>query len=90
MSELRADNLTVGYGGAPLVSEIDLRIRPGAIVALVGPNGSGKSTLLRTLAGSLAPVRGAVLLDGADLRTVPRSTRARTEPRRGKVAASYC
>ena len=78
MSELRADKLTVGYGGAPLVSEIDLRIRPGAIVALVGPNGSGKSTLLRTLAGSLAPVRGAVLLDGADLRTVPRSTRART------------
>ncbi len=78
MSELRADKLTVGYGGAPLVSEIDLRLRPGAIVALIGPNGSGKSTLLRTLAGSLAPVRGAVLLDGADLRTVPRSTRART------------
>ena len=78
MTELRADNLTVGYGGAPLVSEINLRLRPGAIVALIGPNGSGKSTLLRTLAGSLAPVRGAVLLDGADLRTVPRSTRART------------
>ena len=78
MTELRADNLTVGYGGAPLVSEINLRLRPGAIVALIGPNGSGKSTLLRTLAGSLAPVRGAVLLDGADLRTVPRSKRART------------
>ena len=78
MRELRADALTVGYGGAPLVSEIELRVRPGVIVALVGPNGSGKSTLLRTLAGSLAPVRGAVLLDGVDLRKVGRATRART------------
>lgn len=38
----------------------DIRVRPGAVHALVGGNGSGKSTLLRLMAGVLKPERGAV------------------------------
>ena len=56
--------LAIGYGGAPLASGITLGAVPGQILALIGPNGAGKSTLLKTLAGQLAPLGGAVLLDG--------------------------
>ena len=54
--------LAIGYGSAPLASGITLGAVPGQILALIGPNGAGKSTLLKTLAGQLAPLGGAVLL----------------------------
>jgi iron complex transport system ATP-binding protein len=46
-----------------LLRDIELRVEPGEIVALVGPNGAGKSTLLRLLAGDLPPTEGEILLD---------------------------
>ena len=62
-----AQDLAAGYGKAPLAEHIALGVRPGQILTLIGPNGAGKSTLLKTLAGQLAPMGGAVLLDGQDL-----------------------
>jgi len=56
---------------------IDVELHPGAVVAILGPNGAGKSTLLRTLAGMLAPVAGAVALDGVPLATLSRAAIAR-------------
>lgn len=50
--------LAIGYGSAPLASDITLGAVPGQILALIGPNGAGKSTLLKTLAGQLAPWAG--------------------------------
>ena len=68
--------LAIGYGSAPLASGITLGAVPGQILALIGPNGAGKSTLLKTLAGQLAPMGGAVLLDGQDLTAYTGSARA--------------
>ena len=50
------------------VADVDLRIEPGQVVALVGPSGSGKSTLATLLLRFHDPTRGRVLLDGTDLR----------------------
>ncbi len=62
-----ANDLAIGYGKTPLLTDISLGVQPGQILTLIGPNGAGKSTLLRTLAGQLAPMGGAVLLDGKSL-----------------------
>lgn len=50
--------VSIGYGGRPLLSGIDLAVSPGDFLAVVGPNGGGKTTLLRTLLGVLPPVAG--------------------------------
>ena len=62
---LSAEALTAGYSPAcPVVSALDMSIRPGEIVTLIGANGAGKSTLLKTIAKQLKPLGGAVFLDG--------------------------
>ncbi len=48
----------------PVLSGIDLTIRPGEVVALIGRSGSGKSTLLHILAGLIQPSEGAVRIGG--------------------------
>jgi len=69
--------LAIGYGKAPLLENITLGVQPGQILALIGPNGAGKSTLLKTLAGQLAPMGGAVLLEEKDLSDYSGTARAR-------------
>ena len=61
---LRAENMTVGYGGVPLIRDIALSVSGGEILTLVGPNGSGKSTILKSLIRELALLGGTVYLDG--------------------------
>ncbi|HXE55553.1 MAG TPA: ABC transporter ATP-binding protein, partial [Tepidisphaeraceae bacterium] len=60
---------------APVVlHEVNLRIEPGQTVALCGPSGSGKSTILNLLLRFYDPTEGRVLLDGRDLRPIPRDS----------------
>ena len=51
-----------------VLQDISFRLEPGASLAIVGPTGSGKSTLVDLIARSYDPDRGAVLIDGVDLR----------------------
>ena len=57
-------------GGLPSLSAIDLSVPAGRTVALVGPTGSGKTSLVALIARLYDPSDGAVLVDGADLRSV--------------------
>ena len=57
---VEASGLCVGYQGETVVADIDFRLEPGQVLALVGSNGSGKSTLLKTVAGLLPPISGAI------------------------------
>lgn len=65
---------TVGAGdrdaGALVLHDIDLRVRPGEMVALVGPSGAGKSTLTGLVARLYDPTSGAVTVGDVDLREV--------------------
>ena len=61
-----AQDLVVGYRGDPVVSGIELTVRPGSSVALVGANGSGKSTLLKMLVGLQPRLGGELRLLGAE------------------------
>jgi branched-chain amino acid transport system ATP-binding protein len=71
VSILRVRGLTAGYGGAPVLHEVDLDVAHGAITAVLGANGAGKTTLLRTISGLIRPSAGQIVFDGADLRKVP-------------------
>ncbi len=64
---LRDVSFTYPGGTAPVLSHIDLEIRPGETVALVGENGAGKTTLTKILLGLYQPTGGAVTVDGVDL-----------------------
>ncbi|KQY24398.1 ABC transporter ATP-binding protein [Cellulomonas sp. Root485] len=74
---LEVRGLTVGYGGAPVLHEVDLDVPAGSIVALVGANGAGKTTLLRTLSALVPLTRGSIRLDGQDLAGVSVEDRVR-------------
>ena len=63
--------VTLRYGGAgPALTDIDLDVAPGKTVALVGPSGAGKTSLVALIARLYDPSEGAVLVDGADVRSV--------------------
>ena len=66
-------DVVFAYPSAPdhIVSkDLNLSISAGQMVALVGPSGCGKSTLIQLLERFYDPTAGAVLLDGADLKTL--------------------
>src|SRR5262249_26733551 len=58
---LRVENLCGGYGTAPTLQGIDLRVEQGETVALLGPNGAGKSTLLSAITGTLPRRQGSIV-----------------------------
>ena len=64
---LHTNNLTVGYEGVPLISDIEIKLHKGEMLTLIGPNGAGKSTILKSIAKYLEPVGGTVLIGENDL-----------------------
>ena len=64
---LRAEGITVRYGGVVAVQDVSCVIRPGQILGLIGANGSGKSTLVNALSGLADRQRGEVWLDGEEV-----------------------
>ncbi|MGO2096094.1 MAG: branched-chain amino acid ABC transporter ATP-binding protein/permease [Candidatus Microbacterium stercoravium] len=55
------------FGGLSAARDVDLRLRPGEIVALIGPNGAGKTTVFNLITGSIRPDAGRVSIDGVDV-----------------------
>ena len=65
------ENVTFSYPqGEEVLSQINLTVQPGEIVALVGHSGAGKTTLVNLLPRFYDPTSGRVLVDGVDLRQV--------------------
>ncbi len=60
MHLIAAEGLTVRYGAATVLADVNFALEPGEIVTLVGPNGSGKSTLVHALIGTVPAAAGRV------------------------------
>jgi len=64
-------NVSFGYNPyIPVLSNIDLEIKPGEKIGIVGPSGSGKTTLTKLLLRFYDPTDGNISVDGVDLRKV--------------------
>lgn len=66
MAVLTLHDVTVTFGGTPLLSGVTLAVQPGERLCLMGRNGTGKSTLMRTIAGEVEADNGSIrFLSGA-------------------------
>lgn len=70
-------DLSIGYRHRPVLQGINLSLEAGTLTSLLGSNGAGKSTLLRTIAGTLAPISGEILIDGKPLPSLSASSLAK-------------
>jgi ATP-binding cassette, subfamily B, bacterial len=66
--EICMESVTFTYPGehAPALTDINLTLHKGEVIALVGANGAGKSTLIKLLCGLYTPDRGTITIDGVN------------------------
>lgn len=74
---LAAAGLEKGFGGGPVLGNLDLTVAWGEFLVIFGANGSGKTTLLRILSGQTRPDGGSVQIAGFDLRRQGAAARRR-------------
>lgn len=76
MSRLHLSQVSSGYGSTRVLRDVDLKLEPATVVALLGRNGMGKSTLLKTIAGQLPLLSGAREIDGTSVSRPEQAARA--------------
>lgn len=67
MALLKADNVTMQFGGVTAVKDFNLELNGNEIISLIGPNGAGKTTAFNVITGVYKPTKGSVSYDGKDL-----------------------
>ncbi|MDR1029547.1 MAG: ABC transporter ATP-binding protein [Treponema sp.] len=68
---ITCEPISVVLGGNEILRSVSLDTADKKCIGIIGPNGSGKTTLLKCIYRVLKPDRGAVFLDGTDMRTLP-------------------
>lgn len=68
--EIVFDRVSFAYDDRPMLQDINLRVRLGEMIALVGPSGAGKTTLVNLIPRFYDVTRGAIYIDGHDIREV--------------------
>ena len=71
MTVLRAERITVRFGGLVAVQDVSFDIPAGRVVSMIGPNGAGKTTFFNALTGLYRPSAGSVLLGDKDITGLP-------------------
>ena len=64
---LRADGVSLSFGGLTALDDVSFSVRPGELVALIGPNGAGKTSMFNCISGVYRPEQGALLFEETDL-----------------------
>jgi branched-chain amino acid transport system ATP-binding protein len=77
VASLRAEGVTVAFGGHRVLDGVHVTARPGQVTGLIGPNGAGKSTLFDVICGLRAPAAGRVFLGDRDITRMRPARRAR-------------
>jgi lipopolysaccharide export system ATP-binding protein len=77
MQTLATEEIGKSYKGRRVVNGVSLHVTQGEVIGLLGPNGAGKTTSFYMIVGLTPPDTGRILLDGADITTVPMYLRAR-------------
>ena len=67
MELLKAEKITMDFGGVRAVDHVDLTVEQGQILGIIGPNGSGKTTFFNVLTGIYRPTSGRFLFQGRDI-----------------------
>ena len=68
---LEVANVETCYGLSQVLFGMSLAVAPGEMVTLMGRNGMGKTTTVRSIMGLTRAMRGAIRVDGRDIRTLP-------------------
>ena len=63
MALINFQNVTIAFGGVPLLDQVNIQIHSGEKICLLGRNGAGKSTMMKIINGSIAPDAGSILTD---------------------------
>jgi ATP-binding cassette subfamily B protein len=73
---IRLEHVSFAYPGTErlVLEDLDLRLEPGSVVAIVGENGAGKTTLVKLLCRLYQPTKGRILIDGVELARMPPET----------------
>lgn len=74
---LSVDNITVHYGAALALKDVNLNVEEGEIAAVLGPNGAGKTTLLRSIFGLKRISKGSIKFMGKEIHELPPYTIAK-------------
>jgi len=67
MGILKADHITIRFGGLTAVSDFYLNIEEGELVGLIGPNGAGKTTVFNMLTGVYKPTKGKIYFNNQEI-----------------------
>jgi phospholipid/cholesterol/gamma-HCH transport system ATP-binding protein len=68
---IRLENLSVGYGGTPVVKGLNIEFPSGKLSMVVGGSGCGKSTLIKHILQLHAPLAGKIYIGGHDISSMP-------------------
>jgi branched-chain amino acid transport system ATP-binding protein len=68
---LDLNNVSINYGTAKAVKDVNLNIEEGSITSIIGANGAGKSTILKAISGILPLSSGEILFNGMNLAGMP-------------------
>jgi branched-chain amino acid transport system ATP-binding protein len=71
MSYVRAENLSLHFGGLKAVDAVSFAVEKGEILSIIGPNGAGKSSIFNLISRIYTPTSGKIFFEDRDITEEP-------------------